>query len=466
MAENHFDYLVIGGGSGGVSSARRAAGYGKKVGIVENARLGGTCVNVGCVPKKVMYNCAHIMETFRDSKHYGYNVEGISFNWEELKDKRDAYVARLNGIYGNMLGNSDVTKIVGTASFVGPKTIKVGEEEYTADNILIATGGYPDMPEVPGIEHCINSDGFFDIEEQPMKVAVVGAGYIAVEMAGILHALGTFTHLFVRGDMALRKFDPIVKESLHAEMARTGLKVHPGSNVKSVEKQEDGKLTLHLKNDTSHHGFDVILMAIGRKPAVDALNLPAAQVEQEQESGRGYIIADELQQTSAEGVFALGDVCGKVELTPMAIAAGRRLADRLFNGMEGVKADYDLVPTVVFSHPTIGTCGYTESEAREKFGEDNLKIYTSTFTNLYYGPWQIDPSEKQKTKMKVICEGPSERVVGMHLFGMGADEMLQGFGVAMKMGCTKSDLDSCIAIHPTAAEELVTLAPWGMSGKK
>jgi len=455
-----YDYLVIGGGSGGMASARRAAGYGAKVALIESARLGGTCVNVGCVPKKVMWNTAEVWETIHRAKHFGISTGEASFNWALLKQWRDAYVTRLNGIYGRNLAGSNVDIIEGVGKFVGPKTVEVGGNLYTADHILIAVGGRPSYPSYPGIEHTINSDGFFELEQQPQKVAVMGAGYIAVEMAGIFNALGTETHLFVRQQCALRNFDGMISEKLDFEMKRQGMKVHNFSVVKEIQKDEaTGKLALLLENDELHEGFDTVLCAIGRVPNVEPLNLPAAGLETR---NNGYIIADEYQNTNVEGIYALGDVCGQIELTPMAIAAGRCLADRLFNGMD-VKADYENVPTVVFSHPCIGTCGLTEQQAREKFGEEDLKIYNSTFTNLYYGQWQIDPNDKPKTYMKLICQGPNELVVGIHILGMGADEMLQGFGVAMKMGATKADLDSCVAIHPTAAEELVTMAPWGMS---
>ncbi|CAM9250258.1 unnamed protein product [Chrysoparadoxa australica] len=457
--ENHFDYLVIGGGSGGVSSSRRAASHGAKVALVEaTTTMGGTCVNVGCVPKKVMWNTANVMEVIHSSKHYGYDVKDYAFDWGKIKELRDNYVKKLNGIYSRNLDNSGITTITGTASFVGPKTVAVEGVEYTADHILIATGGKPAMPDIPGIELCISSNGFFELETQPSRVAVVGAGYIAVEMAGIFNALGTNTHLFVRGQAALRRFDPMLTETLKAEMAKSGLHLHPGSTPAAV-KQDDstGQLTLVLEGGEEVGGFDTILMAIGREPLLEPLNLEAAGVKL---TSKGYIEADEYQNTAIEGVYALGDVCGKVELTPMAIAAGRKLSDRLFAGLKDGKADYDMVCSAIFSHPPIGTCGLTEPEAIEKFGEDNIRIYKSTFVNLFFGHWPIPPEDKQKTACKVICTGPEQKVVGLHIIGMAADEILQGFGVAMKMGATKQDLDSCVAIHPTAAEELVTLAPW------
>ncbi|CAM9896773.1 unnamed protein product [Ectocarpus sp. 6 AP-2014] len=312
------------------------------------------------------------------------------------------------------------------------------------------------------------SDGFFDVTEQPKKVAVVGAGYIAVELAGIFDALGTETHLFIRRERAMRTLDPLLSDILDLEMARAGPAVHKNSTTEKITKDEaTGKLTLHTKDGQALGDLDVVLMAIGKKtresPNVGSLGLPSAGVEQ---SERGHITVDEWQNTSAEGVYALGDVTGRVELTPMAIAAGRKLSDRLFAGMKDAKADYTNVPTVVFSHPPMATCGLTEPDARAEYGEDAVKVYQSKFTNLFFGHWQMPPEDKEKTAMKVIVTGESEKVVGIHIIGMGADEMMQGFGVAMKMGCTKADLDSCVAIHPTASEELVTLAPWGLENGK
>eukprot|EP00640_Fibrocapsa_japonica_P001026 CAMPEP_0113943548 /NCGR_PEP_ID=MMETSP1339-20121228/25961_1 /TAXON_ID=94617 /ORGANISM="Fibrocapsa japonica" /LENGTH=513 /DNA_ID=CAMNT_0000948451 /DNA_START=144 /DNA_END=1685 /DNA_ORIENTATION=- /assembly_acc=CAM_ASM_000762 len=466
---NKFDYLVIGGGSGGIASARRAATYGAKVAVIEKQALGGTCVNVGCVPKKVMYNTASIAEAIHAAGNFGFDGVSGTLDWAKLKKSRDAYIERLNGIYMNNLKNSGVELITGTGKFVGPKEVQVGETTYTADNILIAVGGVPIMPSVPGAEHCISSDGFFALEEMPKKVAVFGAGYIAVELAGIFHALGVDTTLYVRGNRPLRAFDDMVAYALKDEMARSGLKLETGSILSAIVKEEaeegseagSGPLTVELEDGRREEGFDCIIQAVGRKPLTEPLGLDAAQVEL---NGGGYILVDSKQATSTEGVFAVGDNCaGAPQLTPTAIAAGRRLADRLFGGYPQAEADFENTPTVIFSHPPIGTIGLTEEQAREKYGEDELKVYTSTFANLYYGTWPMNFADKPKTAMKLICQGPDEKVVGLHIIGMGADEMLQGFGVAMKMGCTKADLDSCIAIHPTAAEELVTLAPWGLS---
>jgi len=473
--EYDYDYLVFGAGSGGIASARRAATYGAKVGVVEKGRLGGTCVNVGCVPKKVMWNAASIAETLHDMKHYGfsgYDSDAISFNWNFIKENRDKYIVRLNGIYERNMGNSGVDNILGTASLAdGGKGVVVKPDDggdavtYSAKNILIATGGYPTFPDGEGIrENSISSDGFFELEELPGKAVVVGAGYIAVELAGVLQALGTDTSLVVRKNMALREFDEILSETLDNEMQRQGINIFRDTN--GVEKitvdEATGLKTVILQNGEKIEEVETVLMATGRSPLVAPLNLDGAGVAQKD---GGYIIADDYSATNVDGVFALGDVVGNIELTPMAIASGRRLADRLFGGpqFENAKVSYDMVPTVVFSHPPIGTIGLSEAQAVEQYGEDNVKAYRSKFANLYYGPWQVEADDKPKTAMKLICAGEEELVVGLHVIGMGADEMLQGFGIALKMGATKADFDSCVALHPTAAEEFVTMFPWGLS---
>jgi len=417
-------------------------------------------------------NAAYIAETLHDMHHYGFTKKGdVDFSWKFIKDARDKYILRLNGIYDRNLGNSDVKSISGSGSFVGGgRAVEVTPSDgsnpvtYTADHILIATGGYPVFPEGDGIqEYSISSDGFFELEELPKKVAVVGAGYIAVELAGVLNALGSDTTLVVRKDKALRGFDDYIADQLDEEMQKQGIKIARNTNgVNSIVLADDGTKTIKLNNGAEITGLDVVLMAPGRAPLVEPLNLPAAGVEQME---GGYIKVDEYSNTSADGIYALGDVVGNVELTPMAIAAGRRLADRLFGAPEwkNAKVSYENVPTVVFSHPPIGTVGLTEKQAIAKYGEDNVKVYKSRFANLYYGPWQVEQDEKPKTAMKLICAGEEELVVGLHVIGMGADEMMQGFGIAVKMGATKADFDSCVAIHPTASEEFVTMFPWGMS---
>lgn len=438
--EFDFDYLVIGGGSGGIASARRAATYGAKVAVVEGGgRMGGTCVNVGCVPKKVMWNAASIADAIHDMHHYGFSgQEGVTFDWNFIKTSRDKYIKRLNGIYDRNLDNSGITRLMGHGSLSGPNEVTVSPTDggapqtFTAQHILIATGGIPDVPSGQGItEHSISSDGFFELEDLPQKIVVVGAGYVAVELAGVLQALGSETHLVVRKEKAMRGFDDYISDTLDAEMQRQGIEIHRHTN--GVEKIESVGLlkTVFLQNGETIRNVDVVVMAPGRRPNTDNLGLNEAGVETLE---GGYIKANDYSETNVRGVYALGDVCGKVELTPMAIAAGRRLSDRLFGGPEWVdaKVSYDLVPTVIFSHPAIGTIGLTEREAVEKYGDENVKIYQSKFTNLYYGPWQVEPDDKPKTAMKLVCAGEEELVVGLHVIGMGADEMLQGFGIDRK----------------------------------
>lgn len=454
----HFDYLVIGGGSGGVASARRAAGYGAKVGLIESTHLGGTCVNVGCVPKKVLFNAAGIAEVLHHMKHYGFEGAGYTFHWDQLKKARESYIARLNGIYGKLLANSKVNVISGHGAFVGERQVLVGDKVYSADNICIAVGGKPNVPNVSGVEHCLTSDHFFQMDVQPKTMAIIGGGYIGVEIAGVMQALGTATDVIV--DRPLASFDETISAALLVEMRKQGINVHINQRAGGFEKQEDGKVVVVSSTGQRFGPYDQVLLATGRVPLLDQLNLPASQIDL---TPQGYIGVDDYQRTSCAGVHAVGDVTGRVQLTPTAIAAGRRLADRLFGQLPDAKADFEDVPSVVFSHPTIGTVGLTEAQAKEKYGAENLKIYSSTFTNLYYGVFDVAPEEKPKTVMKVITVLPEEKVVGIHLLGMGCDEVIQGFAVAVKMGATKADLDRCVAIHPTAAEELVTLAPWGLA---
>jgi glutathione reductase (NADPH) len=455
---------VIGGGSGGLACAKRAAGYGASVAVIEGSRYGGTCVNVGCVPKKVMFNASHVMESIRHAKEFGITVGEVSFDWAKLKQYRDRYISRLNTIYESGLDKLKITRIAGFASFVDANTLLIdqGPVRVRGEKIVIASGGTPSKLSIPGGEFAIDSDGFFALETQPRKVAVIGSGYIAVELSGVLNELGTDTSIFVRENSVLRTFDPMIQAHLVKSMQKHGPKLFCHHVPHHIEKHEDGTFSIDFTNGKSESGFDCIVSAIGRTPLTTGLNLPAANIAS---NNRGYVIVDEYQNTSASSVFALGDVAGTVELTPMAIAAGRKLADRLFGGIPAAKADYDFVPTVVFSHPTIGTCGLTEPRAIELYGSENIKIYTSDFVNLFYGTFfEGNAGDKPITKYKVICLGPEERVIGLHLIGMSSDEVLQGFGVAMKMGATKADFDRCVAIHPTAGEELVTLAPWGMSG--
>lgn len=417
------------------------------------------------MPKKVTFNAAMIAETIHDSKAYGFSVNQTApFDWPTFKSKRDAYIKRLNGIYERNLGNDKVEYIHGRATLIGKNeaeiTLDDGSKQIVkAKNILLAVGGHPTIPKgIPGAEYGINSDGFFDIAKQPKKVALVGAGYIAVEFAGMFNALGTETHLFIRHDKFLRTFDPMIQDTITAEYERLGIHLHKNSSQSKVEKDEKtGKLTLHYK-DASGEGkledLDELIWAIGRSPEVEDLGLEKAGVKQNE---KGQIIADEYQNTNVENIYSLGDVVGKVELTPVAIAAGRKLSDRLFGPekFKSSKLDYNLIPSVVFAHPEVGSIGLTEPQAIEKYGKENIKVYNTSFTAMYYA--MMEQEAKGPTRYKLICQGPDEKVVGLHILGLGSGEMLQGFGVAVKMGATKADFDSCVAIHPTSAEELVTL---------
>ncbi len=417
------------------------------------------------MPKKVTFNAAAIAETIHQAKSYGFSVqETAPFDWSTFKQKRDAYIHRLNGIYERNLANDKVEYVHGWAKVLSPNSVEVTLDDGTktvvnAKKILIATGGYPTPPPaIPGSEHGINSDGFFDIATLPKKVALVGAGYIAVEFAGMFNALGVETHLFIRYDTFLRHFDPMIQEGVTKEYERLGIHVHKQSLATKVDKDEaTGKLTVHYKEAGSEgvvSDVDHLIWAVGRTPATADLGLESAGVKLRP---NGLVAVDEYQTTNVPHIYALGDVTGEVELTPVAIAAGRKLAARLFGPEQfrTAKLDYKNIPSVVFAHPEVGSIGITEPQAIEQYGRENLTIYKTNFTAMYYA--MMDPEQKGPTAYKLICAGPEEKVVGLHIMGLGSGEMLQGFGVAVKMGATKADFDSCVAIHPTSAEELVTL---------
>jgi glutathione reductase (NADPH) len=446
----HYDYIAIGGGSGGIASVNRAAMHGKKCALVEAKEIGGTCVNVGCVPKKIMWYAAHIAEAIHHyGPDYGFDATVNHFDWTTLVRNRSAYIERIHTAYETGLERNKVDLISGFARFVDARTIEVDGERMTADHILIATGCRPSRLDIPGAEYGIDSDGFFALPEMPRRTAVVGAGYIAVELAGMLNALGSQTHLFVRQHAPLRHFDPLLRETLVEVMKAQGPVLHTDATSKSVLKNPDGSLTLQLESGESHT-VDCIVWAIGREPNTADLHLQAAGVMVDDD---GYVTVDKYQNTSMPGIYAVGDITGQVELTPVAVAAGRRLSERLFNGKPDEHLDYQNIPTVVFSHPPIGTVGMTEPEARVKFGDAAVTVYQSAFTAMYTAVTR----HRQPARMKLVCVGPEERIVGIHGIGYGMDEMLQGFAVALKMGATKRDFDNTIAIHPTAAEEFVTM---------
>lgn len=443
-----FHLIAIGGGSGGLATARRAALHGKKAAVVEAGKLGGTCVNVGCVPKKVMWYASNHMEAAQRAKDFGIAAEVPEVDWGALVARREAYIRRLNGIYERNLGNSDVAHLQGFGSIVDAHTVSVDGKHYTAEHIVIATGGKPLIPPVPGAELGIDSDGFFALTGRPSKVAVIGAGYIAVELAGVLNGLGADTSLLIRNENALRQLDPLLSETITTLTEESGVNVVKNVKLEALAGQP-GAIDIHL-TDQVLDGFDTVIWAIGRQPNVAGLALDDAGIRTDE---RGYIVTDEYQNTNVPNVYALGDVSGRIELTPVAIAAGRRLADRLFAGMTDRKLDYDNIPTAIFSHPPIGTVGLTEPQAIAVHGKDNVRIYTSKFNPMLYAL----SDHKVPTLMKLVCVGTDEKVVGVHILGDAADEILQGFAVAVKMGATKAQLDDTVAIHPTSAEELVTM---------
>jgi glutathione reductase (NADPH) len=445
-----FDFAVIGGGSGGLAAAQRAAEHGARAVVFEHGPLGGTCVNVGCVPKKVMWSAAQLAHAIDDAEHYGFAIGNHSHDWAKLKSARDGYVQFLNGIYARNLERRSVELIRSHATLIGKDQIVDDRgRTYAAEKILVATGGSPRVPGIPGAELGITSDGFFELEERPRRTAVIGSGYIAVELAGVLHGLGGEVTQFIRYDALLRDFDEMLGSRLMEEMRSVGIDVVTQVVPQRLLRREDG-LQLVAAGGSEYSGFDCILWAIGRDPRTFRLGLEEAGVKLDPV---GHVCVDKYQATSTDSIYAVGDVTGKAQLTPVAIAAGRRLADRLFGGQPERYLGYDVVPTVVFAHPPIGTVGLSEREARARYPGDNVKVYTSEFVPLYYALSERRP----KSAMKLVTVGEDERIVGCHVIGPGADEMLQGFAVAITMGATKADFDDTIAIHPTSAEEFVTM---------
>lgn len=442
-----FDLIVLGGGSGGIAAARRAAQYSARVALIESGPLGGTCVNVGCVPKKIMWHAAQIAEMLREGAGYGFNVGDWNHDWARLRERREAYIRRLNGIYLDNLNASGVTLIRGRGVLQSAHAIEVEGRMLQAQRLLIATGGRPRPLQIPGAELAINSDGFFALDHCPRSVAVIGSGYIAVELAGVLQALGAKVHLLVRSGQLLRSFDAMLGEGLAEALTQAGVDVRFQTQATALSRA--GKNLEVQLDDGSALTIDTVLSAVGRDPNTTGCGLEAAGVALDK---GGYIEVDDWQQSSVPNIFAVGDVSGRVELTPVAIAAARRLADRLYDGQTDRRLSYENIPSVVFSHPPIGTVGLSEADARQQHG-DAVKIYQSRFKSLYYGV--LDHAVE--TRMKLVCAGADEKVVGLHVIGMGADELLQGFAVAVRMGATKRDFDDTVAIHPTSAEELVTM---------
>jgi glutathione reductase (NADPH) len=444
-----YDLVVIGGGSGGIATARRAAEYGARVALVEAGRLGGTCVNVGCVPKKLMWNAAELVGSLADAKGYGFDVTVGGHDWAALKAARDTYVTRLNGIYETNLAKSKVTVLRGWGRLLDAHTIEVGDERLTAGRVVLAPGGRPHRSTIPGAELGLDSDGFFALAARPQRVTVVGGGFIAVELAGVFAALGSEVSIVVRGSTLLREFDPMLVEAAQEGLQQAGAKLITQAEPTALERGAGGQgIEVSLSNGERLSGQDAVIFATGRDPITDFIDAKLGL----RLNKRGFIEVDEFQQTSVPDVFAIGDVTGQVTLTPVAIAAGRRLADRIWGGMEGRRLSYENIPSVLFGHPALGTVGLTEPQARARYG-DAVKCFTCSFVPMYYAFGEAKP----KTRLKLVTVGPEQRVVGVHLAGREVAEMLQGFAVAVKMGATKRDFDDTVAIHPTAAEELVTM---------
>lgn len=448
MNEQQYDLIAIGGGSGGLAVAEKAALFGKKVAIIEASRMGGTCVNNGCVPKKVMWYAANLAHAVDDANAFGIPALRGKTDWTQLVTAREQYIQNIYNYWNGYVDDSGIDRIHGYARFIDANTIEVNGTHYHADHIVIATGGQPIVPSVPGAEYGITSDGFFALQEQPQRVAVIGGGYISVELSGVLNALDSNVTIIALEDRLMERFDPMISTVLEKEMRQQGIQICTDFQVTALTKSAEG-LVVHSANDEHLAAFDTVIWAVGRRPNTDKLGLDAAGVNV---MPNGIIAVDGYENTNVPGIYAIGDVTGKVPLTPVAIAAGRKLAERLFNGKADSKVDYDNIPSVVFAHPPIGTVGITEDEARKRYGSA-VTIYKSEFTPMRHAL----SADGITTAMKLVCAGEDEKVVGIHMIGDYVDEMLQGFAVAVKMGARKADFDNTIAIHPSSAEELVTM---------
>ncbi len=445
MRRYDYDFFVIGGGSGGVRAARIAASYGARVAVAENRYLGGTCVNVGCVPKKLLVYAAHYREDFEDAEGFGWSVGERRFDWAKLIANKNDEIKRLNGIYERLLGNAGVRIINGTARLADAHTVAIGDDRYTAEYVLVATGGWPVVPAVPGAEHAVTSNEVFFLDRLPERAIVVGGGYIAVEFAGIFHGLGAGTVQLYRGPLFLRGFDDDVRSTLAEEMTKKGVDVRFNANVVSIEKA-NGALRATL-DDGSAVEADLVMYAIGRAPNTKDLGLEEAGVDLD---GKGAVVVDAYSKSSVGSVYAVGDVTDRINLTPVAIREGHAVAETLFNG-NPTKSDHAGVPSAVFSQPSVGTVGLTEAQARDSFGR--IDVYKSAFRPMKHTLSGRD----EQTMMKLIVDRASERVVGCHMVGPDAGEIIQGVGIAVKMGATKAQFDATVGIHPTSAEEWVTM---------
>ena len=442
-----FDLFVIGAGSGGVRAARFAAGFGAKVAVAESRYLGGTCVNVGCVPKKLLVYGAHFAEDFEQASGFGWSLGEADFDWATLIANKDREINRLNGIYRNLLVNSGVSLIEGHAKITGPHEVEINGQRHTANHILIATGGWPQIPEIPGHEHAISSNEAFFLKELPKRVLVVGGGYIAVEFAGIFHGLGAKTSLLYRGEMFLRGFDGAVRKHLHEELVKRGMDVQFNADIERIDKQPDGSLKATLK-DGRELIADCVFYATGRRPMLDNLGLENTGVKLDK---RGFVEVDDLYQSAEPSILAIGDVIGRVQLTPVALAEGMAVARRLFKPEQYRPVDYQMIPTAVFSLPNIGTVGLSEEQAVE--AGHKVQIFESSFR-----PMKLTLTEcQERTLMKLVVDADTDKVLGCHMVGPEAGEIVQGLAIALKAGATKQHFDETIGVHPTAAEEFVTM---------
>jgi glutathione reductase (NADPH) len=443
-----WDLIVIGGGSGGLACAQRAARHGARVAVAEPGQLGGTCVNVGCVPKKIMYHAADVAHALVDAADYGFAIGKTQHDWAALKSRRDAYVERLRGIYRENLDKSGAELFRARAHIAAPGRVAIGDDVHEARHVVVATGGRPLVPDIPGAGQGLTSDGFFELERMPARVAIIGSGYVAAELSGVFAALGSRVTLAIRYDHVLRSFDRMLSTRLMAAMQADGIEIVHYAVPTALEPSPEGH-RIRLAGGAVLGPFDAVIWAVGRVPNTEQLGLREAGVTIGDD---GEVATDLRQDTNVDGIHAIGDVTARMELTPVAIAAGRRLADRLFGGDPARHLDYHMVPTVVFSHPPIGTVGLSEEDAREAFGE-GVEVFSHDFMPLYHGITQ----RRRRAEVKLVCTGRERRIIGLHAIGMGADELLQGFAVALRLGATKRDFDDTVAIHPTSAEELVTL---------
>ncbi len=442
-----FDLFVIGAGSGGVRAARFAASFGARVAVAESRYLGGTCVNVGCVPKKLLVYGAHFASDFEHAQGFGWSLKEASFDWASLIANKNREIERLNGIYRNLLVNSGVTLLEGHARIIDDHSVELGGKCFSAKHILIATGGWPQIPEIPGHEHAIGSNEVFYLEQLPKRVLVIGGGYIAVEFASIFNGLGSQTSLLYRGELFLRGFDKAVRTHLQEELTKSGVDLQFNSDIARIDKQADGSLQATLKDGRVLEA-DCIFYATGRRPMLDNLGLENTDVALDE---RGFIKVDEQYQSSTPSILAIGDVIGRVQLTPVALAEGMAVARRLFKPDEYRPVDYQMIPTAVFSLPNIGTVGLSEDQAREE--GYSVSVFESRFR-----PMKLTLTESQeRTLMKLVVDTKTDRVLGCHMVGPEAGEIVQGLAVALKAGATKQLFDETIGVHPTAAEEFVTM---------